>query len=833
MRARMLVVSGHYKTLDDGVIIELFGRTENGRSATVLVKGFDPYFNIVEPGDEVRKDLSSDPLVKDLEEVVLWYKGKDRNCLKVTITFPFEVPKYRRKWQDRGYNILAADIPFIFRYFYDMDLGVYIEVDGKEIEETNYSTDIIIESSWVRRVEPFKVGLKVLSFDIENSIKSGELYMTGYSTATIPLGEGDALTSGSIVPPADMDDPKEREDHVIEGLERIIREEDPDIITGYNIDGYDIPHILKRARMLSIEGLSMGRDGSNVDNKGFRAWKVRGRIIADAWWQAKMAFHPKKETLESVSNMLFGEGKDDIDTSRIEEEWQNRREDVIRYCEKDAELALRILDRTMSVKKGIDLAYVAKLPLLDTLNGTTSNLIDSILIREADEKNIGIPLTRHEEKTSKIEGAYVHEIEPGLYHWVAVLDFRSMYPSIMIENNICFTTLTEETEGTNNSPVPGVNYRKEEEIKGLVPSILKRLLEERQEAKKLKKEASTGGEREYYDGLQEAIKVLMNSFYGVFASFFYRFTDRSIGSSITAYARRNIKKIISTLQEDGHQVIYSDTDSVFVQSPEDNLDGTLDFGRSLAARFSRGDAVLEFEKVFRSFFTHGKKKRYVGMIVWPGEEMVVRGYEMRRTDSFDLQSETLQEIFEEILDGNTDAALEHAKNIIAKVKAGDVPVEKLVISRTVQEVEEEKISSRYKNPDSMANVQALRKTRKLGAEVVPGMKVSWVVTDSRAKPQRVEPYMDGMEFHHKPDHGYYAERLSSTLSRVTEVFGISEKELLTGVQQTSLFDSFSEPETQNGKSDDVEEFREIDEKNKGDRKEDKTPAGTMTLDDWM
>jgi DNA polymerase I len=212
---------------------------------------------------------------------------------------------------------------------------------------------------------------------------------------------------------------------------------------------------------------------------------------------------------------------------------------------------------------------------------------------------------------------------------------------------------------------------------------------------------------------------------------------------------------------------------------------------------------------------------------------------MRRTDSFDLQSETLQTIFEEILDGDTDGALEHARETIARVKKGDAPVEKLVISRTVQEVEEDKISSRYKNPDSMANVQALRKTRKLGVEVVPGMKVSWVVTDSKAKPQRVEPYLDGILFEQRPDYNYYAERLSSTLSRVTEVFGISEKELLTGVQQASLFDSFQEEtseDEENIDQDEIEESEGSEERKtevQEDHKDDKRPSSTMTLDDWM
>jgi DNA polymerase I len=281
------------------------------------------------------------------------------------------------------------------------------------------------------------------------------------------------------------------------------------------------------------------------------------------------------------------------------------------------------------------------------------------------------------------------------------------------------------------------------------------------------------------------------------------------------------------LEEEGAEVIYSDTDSVFVRSPKEELEGTKEFGKALAKRFSHGARILEFEKVFRSFFTHGKKKRYVGMIAWPTEEMVVRGYEMRRTDSFDLQSSTLQTVFEMVLSNDTDGALELARKVIGQIKKGEVDVSSLVISRSVQEVEEEKIAQRYKNPDSMANIQALRKARRLGLELVPGMKVSWVVTDAKAKPQRVEPYIDGREFEFRPDLNYYAERLSSTLARVTEVFGISEKELLTGVQQTSLFDAFS------GETDDEDKGSEKKEPKEKEEKERPSSTSTATLDQWM
>ena len=123
----------------------------------------------------------------------------------------------------------------------------------------------------------------------------------------------------------------------------------------------------------------------------------------------------------------------------------------------------------------------------------------------------------------------------------------------------------------------------------------------------------------------------MNTFYGVFASSFYRFTDKNIGSSITAFARQTVKGIISEVESEGVDVIYSDTDSVFMQSPEHNLDGAVAFGNRMAERFSKDGGTLEFEKILEPLFTHGKKKRYVGKIIYPKveKELLVRGYEVR------------------------------------------------------------------------------------------------------------------------------------------------------------------------------------------------------------
>ena len=823
---KMAVIYCQYKKVNGGVAIEIFGRTPEGESVTALYHGFKPYFHVVEPDERVITYLKNDPGVTDLTGRKLWHKGQIKECTRVQLVYPFEVPAYRNELRKQGFEILAADIPFVHRFFYDLDLGSFLEVEGRVADKSQYTTDLTVEVREIRSIEPFKIRLKVLSFDIENSIKTGELFMIGYSVGWLQLDEN-GIRDGAIVPDEEeIIERERRERFILKEFQDLIAKEDPDILTGYNIDGYDIPHMLKRMEDNSVTSLDLGRDLSPIEKMGYRSWRVRGRIVLDAWWEAKQAFRPKKESLEAVSNLLLGESKDDIDTAIIEEEWENRKDDVITYCKKDAMLALRILDRTQSVKRGLALSYVSKLPLLDILNGTTSVLIDSIMIREADRRDIGIPLTKHEKKTGKIAGAYVHAIKPGLYNWLVVLDFRSMYPSLMIEHNICFLTLTDDPSEGEPSPVEGVYFKPPEKVRGLVPEILKNLMEERERAKKGMKEASDEDEKDYYDSLQGALKVLMNSFYGVFASYFYRFTDRSIGSSITAYARESIMGIINTLDEEGHEVIYSDTDSIFIKSPEENLEGTLKFGGGLSKRFSSDTSVLEFEKVFRSFFTHGKKKRYVGKTAWPKEDLIVRGYETRRTDAFDLQSEALKEMFELILSGDKKGALDYARDVISRCRSGDVDTESLVISRSIQEVDEDKIRRTYKNPDSMANVQALRKSRDLGIEMVPGMKISWVVTDAGRQPQRVEPFVDGRDFKHAPDYGYYAERLASTLSRLTEVFGVGEKELLTGVQQASLFDDFE--------SDSHQENVTVESHDDGKEKDnDDDSAENSTLDKWM
>ncbi len=755
------ILSGSYSKVEDGVVIELFGKTKEGVSITLLYDDFRPYFKLVDPPEDCLEELEDDEEIKEITSEELWVNGEKRNCKKVVCTYPWKVPGYRKKLKDRC-QVLAADIPFVQRFIYDFDLSSTVKVEG-ELVDDDYTTEEIISVEEFENTEPIKPDLDILSFDIENSLEEDRLLTIGCAWESEEGRETLSLDG--------------TEEEIIEGFQDYVYEKDPDIITGYNINGYDLPKLKERAEEIGIEEINLGRDKGKLRKKGQRYWSVNGRIIADAWWSVKSELNLKRETLNHVSEELLGEEKDDVDSSKIDKEWEENSERVKRYCVKDAELALKVLKELEVLSKAMDMGTVAKLPVEEGLNPRTSTLVDSILIRKAEENDVGVPLTTHGGKRGKIKGGYVHSIEPGLYHWVSVLDFKSMYPSIIIQNNICFTTLSER--GDIESPT-GTRFLSPEEKKGLLPEILENLMEERDEVKN-KMNKADGKEEEYYKGLQNAIKVLMNSFYGVFASSFYRFTDPEIGESITAFARENIKELINELEGDGLKVIYSDTDSVFFQSPEENLEKTIDISEEIAQEYTREAIILEFEKVLNPFFSHGKKKRYVGRVIWPEEDMLVRGYELRRSDSFQAQDEALREIFEYILDDDVEGAVDRAKEWIREVKNGQIELEKLVISRTCKRF------GYYKNPDSMPNVQAAKKMKELGHKFTPGMKVSWIVTNAEKTPQDVEPWLPDHEIEKEADWKYYAERIAKTLSRVTEVFGWDKGALLAGNKQSDLF----------------------------------------------
>ncbi len=641
--------------------------------------GFRPYFLLTEPTEDARTRLKADPEILDVADTTVWLGGKKRSAAKVTLHRPWLVPQYRDQYRQAGEegSVLSCDIPFIHRFLYDKHLGLTVAFEAEDEPDAvraRYTVPDVVrilhdEQRDVRPAPAFRPDLRVLSFDIENAIR----LRTIFTICGVAEGGGRGRRTFRIA------DPSER--RMLEEFAGIITEDDPDVITGYNIGGYDFPLLLERAQATGLGPLLLGRDRTKPEEFGTRLWKVHGRVVADAWWSARRELHPKQETLQFVARTLLNDSKLDVDRRNIEAEWGKDPEKVQEYCEHDADLALRIVQKIRTLEKAGDMATVAHLPLEEGLNGRTSLFIDSLLIPRADSEGVGVPTNHYAGRENPIEGGYVHAIRPGIYRWVVVLDFKSMYPSIIISRNLCFTTLSPE--GTIVAP-SGAKFLDPSVRRGLIPQILSDLLADRDRFRKAGREAIEPDLVTYYDGLQNAVKILMNSFYGVLASSFYRFTNKDIGAAITAFARESITSIIHDLEADGHEVVYSDTDSVFVRSPTASLEGAREFGEAIAKRFTHQGTTFEFQSVYEAFFSHGAKKRYVGRTVWPKEELVVRGYETRRTDAFDYQSQALMEVFELVLHGDTDGAIRRSRELVQAVRERTVPAERLVIARSVR-----------------------------------------------------------------------------------------------------------------------------------------------------
>ena len=848
------ILTGRYRAVEDDhtskTVIELFGRSSEGESVVVFVNGLQPTFEFsplfVEPGEELNpatvdliEQVKRIEHVEDVTGPVLkWTEMGMRPVWTARATQPFHVPTIRKSMKSTTFRLFSADIPFVNRLFLDYDLAMHISIEGKEVEQHQYHVDraFEVDCSDIHSCSPFPVPFKMCSFDLETSIENNSILCAAAWVEDLASQQRQhRVFVGS-------------EEAIMKEMTSYILEHDPDIVTGYNIDNFDLPRIQDRVKHHlrkddwegKIEMFGWGRcphdqqevnrqrDGVIPRRRSNRSWTVAGRIFMDAWWQARQALRPKRETLSFVSNLLFpqddGKQKMDIDASKMDEEWAERRDEVIEYCVRDAELPLDILNAIQAVRRTEAISSVARVLMDTAANGSTSQLIDSLVIRHADRSLVAVPLTGSAEpKKGQITGGYVHDVDAGLYPWVAVLDFKSMYPSIMIGKNICYTTrietsITDDALPPHHTAPTGALFLHQDEKKGLVPMLLEGLMEKRDEHKAgLKQGISDDNQASigFHDSMQYAVKILMNSFYGVFASGFYRFTHRDLGSSITAWARQNIKSVITSLESEKYNVVYSDTDSIFVQVPElqkiphfvsdeaeqahnikTNTQKMVDFGQHLARRFSQDSGILEFEKGLSVFFSHGAKKRYLGQVIWPSDEVLVRGYETQRTDSFQFLVESMNQLFTFVLRDQKEELVAFAIKRVQALKSQTAGVRDLVLSKSckgkvlknpVTSRDDVDFSAEYANPDSMAQVRVARQLIDRGLGFTAGMKVSYIVTDGSVSPVDVVPWWEEDDEVPQYDGNYYAERLATTLGRITEAFGWSAKDLLQGNRQANLF----------------------------------------------
>ncbi|KAB0563882.1 DNA polymerase II [Pseudomonas palleroniana] len=523
----------------------------------------------------------------------------------------------------------------------------------------------VLGDAQMKPAPDYRPPLKLVSLDIETTAQ-GDLY----SIALEGCGERQVYMLGPPNKTAAVDfklDYCETRAQLLERLNLWLATHDPDAIIGWNLVQFDLRVLHEHAQRLNVP-LLLGRGGETMTwrehgsrNHYFAA--AAGRLIIDgieALRSATWSF--ESFSLENVAQTLLGEGKD-ISTpyQRMDEINRMFAEDkpaLARYNLKDCELVTRIFAKTDLLKFLLERASVTGLPA-DRSGGSVAaftHLYMPLMHRQGFvAPNLG------DKPPQASPGGFVMDSRPGLYESVLVLDYKSLYPSIIRSFLIDPVGLIEGLKHPEDSAsVEGFRGARFSRTRHCLPSIVARVSEGREVAK-----------REHNAPLSQALKIIMNAFYGVLGSSGCRFFDTRLASSITMRGHQIMRQTRKLVEAQGYEVIYGDTDSTFVwlgkahsQADAGRIGQALvqhvnDWWREhLQREFGLQSALeLQYETHFSRFLMptirgaeEGSKKRYAGLVVREdgSEEMVYKGLETVRSDWSPLARQFQQELYRRI-----------------------------------------------------------------------------------------------------------------------------------------------------------------------------------------
>nr|XP_031863513.1 DNA polymerase delta catalytic subunit [Kwoniella shandongensis]KAA5530585.1 DNA polymerase delta catalytic subunit [Kwoniella shandongensis] len=773
-----------------GPTLRLFGVTQHGNSVLAHIHGFKPYFYIAAPSGFLNKDL--EPL-KDTINVV-------------------------------GMN--WVEIP----------AGRYEHIGGREkrslcqLEVSCNYKDLIShapEGEWLK-IAP----LRTLSFDIECAGRKG-IFPEANIDPVIQIaamvtrhGESKPFvrnvftlnTCAHIVGSQVIEFQDERQ--MLQEWRKFVEKADPDVIIGYNTSNFDLPYLLDRAKALKIPDFAfLGRligvrtevKETHFSSKAYgqrdsKAVNMEGRLQLDMLQVMQRDYKLRSYTLNAVCAQFLGEQKEDVHHSIITE-LQNGTADSRRrlavYCLKDAYLPQRLMDKLMCFVNYTEMARVTGVPFNYLLSRGQQIKVISQLYRNAADAGYIIPAMKGEGTDEQYEGATVIEPTKGFYDVpIATLDFASLYPSIMMAHNLCYTTLLDKVtierlklvEEEDYVHTPNNDYfATTKRRKGLLPTILENLLGARKRAKQDLKVEKDPFKRAVLDGRQLALKVSANSVYGFTGATVGKLPCLAISSSVTAYGRQmieftkgEVEAEYSTKNGYDHdaKVIYGDTDSVMVKFGCPDLPTAMRLGAE-AADLVSGKFVkpikLEFEKVYFPYLLISKK-RYAGLY-WTKPEkydkMDTKGIETVRRDNCRLVSTVIETcLFKMLIDRDVKGAEEYVKQTIADLLQNKIDMSQLVITKALAKAD---------YAAKQAHVELAERMRKRDAGSAPslGDRVAYVIikgTKGAAAYEKSEDPLYVLEHNVPIDTRYYLDnQLSKPLMRIFEpILGEKAGTLLAG-----------------------------------------------------
>jgi len=781
------LVDVDYITKDGKAIIRLWCKDDEGRSVIVFDHGFEPYFYVVGNASTSIDEMMNinveryDEVVrpKKIESVERKDFGKNVRAFKVIVEHPQHVPILRDGFGDL--DVREADVLFAVRYIIDKDLYPLDGIIAKgESVGVGYA-DVGLEAQEVRaQKRKGNPDLKIMAFDCEMTNPSG-----------MPNAERDPIIIISVA--TNRGDLKilssEDESSVLKEFIDFIHTYDPDIICGYNSDNFDWPYVYQRAKIHDIP-LKLGKDGGALQVQGgvIKRVTMPGRLNVDLYQAVRRDIDDVKvKTLENIAEYLGVMKKServDLSPSEIYRYWQDltKRAELYEYARADVVSTLGIAEKILPLQYVF--ARMIRQPLDEVSKMGRGRQVESFLSAEAFKTGDLVPSKGGVGET--YVGGFVLEPKKGLHENVVCLDFSAMYPSIMISFNISPDTVVQSGDYYE---APEVRHRFRKEPDGFFKRILKDLVGRRSELKRALGELEKGSpEYQLIDIRQQAIKILTNAFYGYTGWSAARWYRKECAEATTAWGRYFIKESVKKAEEVGLEVIYGDTDSLFVKAKGENVLET-------AERFARAVSKdlpleLDIQNLYKVIFFTEKKKRYAGLT--SEGDIIVKGLEIRRGDWCDLAKEIQEKVVQIILqERDPYKAVRLVQDTVQLLKDGKIPLEKLIIYKTLT-----------KKMDSYESQQAhVRAARRIKKPVEAGMKIAYVIIrgsgsiGDRAYPVDMfrghkNGFLIGDDGGYDIDSDYYVEnQIIPATSRILSYFGYSNAEL-KGQPKQATFDIF-------------------------------------------
>ena len=640
-----------YKREFNKPVIYIF-KYVDGKRIVEKVKDFEPYFYV--PNDAKVPKMGQ---IKRIEEGE-FISTKNEKLKKIVVGLPSDVVLVRNEFE----KTYEADVIFPIRYTIDEIKKIpyeklrihYLDIENDDSLDTiNTPTPITSIAIWDNFLQKYIVFVwREDKIKREFKWKDKSIYY--------------------------FDNEKE----MLKNYLNFINDTNPDILTGWNITNFDMPYIINRMNKLKIDYKKLSPINEvRIDREDII---IKGRVIFEMikGYRYILENEPESKRLDDIGRVELG-----LEKLKFEgtpgKLWREKLSTLIKYNIRDVEI-LKGIDKKLNI-----------MPFIDELRRMTnctfnesmfmSFMFDSFLLTEFHNKLVFE--TRKKGERPTYGGAEVITPTKGLHHNVLHIDIKGQYPSIMISFNMSPETLDKDGDIDVGN---GVKFSSKKE--GIMPQIEKRMWKLRDEKKRLRDEEKDEKKRVVLDREQHCLKDIMAALYGQTAFPKSRIFSPQVASSITFIGRKILIATAEKIKEMGQEVIYGDTDGLFIKikedvNPKDLVKEINKYYSEFCKQFGVTKHVfdIEYEKFYKSFMINSKK-RYAGMLTFKKgkevDEFDVKGFEVRRSDSSRFTRNLQKEILKMILnDEEKSKVKEYVQKEVKKFKNKKYQYEDIAIPR--------------------------------------------------------------------------------------------------------------------------------------------------------